>query len=77
MKHHKGALRHAIRKLILHSWTSKKAEVQKELQPYWSFRDDILVIDRTAMNDRRMIVSTAQQDKNKELHLNNMGIEKT
>ena len=24
---------------VLHSWPSTKAEGQKELQPYWSFRE--------------------------------------
>ena len=32
---------------VLHSWLSITAEVQKDLQPYWSFRDEIAIIDRS------------------------------
>ena len=34
-----------LAELVLHGWPSTKAEVWKKLQPYWSFRDDISVID--------------------------------
>ena len=30
---------------IMHSWQSTKDEVLKELQLYWSFRDEIAIID--------------------------------
>ena len=35
---------------LLQSWPSIKAEVQKNLQPYWSFRDETAIIDGTAKN---------------------------
>ena len=30
---------------VLHVWPSTKLEVKNEVQPYWSFRDEIVVID--------------------------------
>ena len=30
---------------ILHGWPSMKVEVQKEVLLYWSFRDEVVVID--------------------------------
>ena len=41
---------------VLYNWSSTKAEVQKELQPYWSFRDESIIIDRITMKGRRKTV---------------------
>ena len=38
---------------VFNGWPSRKAEVQ-DLQPYWSFRDEILIIDRITMKGRRI-----------------------
>ena len=38
-----------LSELIYKSWPSTKAEVQKHLQPCWSFRGDIAIIDGIAM----------------------------
>ena len=62
--------------LILHGWPSTK--LWKELQPYWSFPDEIEIIDIIARKDRRIIALASLQDRAlKQLHLNHMGIEKT
>ena len=62
---------------MLHDWPVTKAEVQKELEPYLSFRDEIAVIDRTAMKGIRMIVLVSLQDKAlKQVHQNHIAIEK-
>ena len=37
---------------ILHGWPSKKAEVKKETQPFWSLRDGIVVMDGIAMKTK-------------------------
>ena len=34
---------------VLHGWPSMKAEVQKELQPYWVFRNEVFIIDGIVM----------------------------
>ena len=46
------------------------------MQPYWSFRDEIAIIDGTAMKGRKVIVPETLQDiVLKQLHLDH--IEKT
>ena len=63
--------------LVLHSWPLTKVEVQQELQPNWSFRDEIAIIEGIVMKGRRIIVPAVLQDKVlKQLHLNHMGIQK-
>ena len=39
----------AVSTYRVHGWPSTRAQVWKELQPYWPFRDDITVKDRIAM----------------------------
>ena len=41
---------------ILHGWPPTKAEVQNELQLYWSFIHKIALIDEITMKGRRIIV---------------------
>ena len=41
---------------IYHDWPSEKVESQKEVHPYWSFRDAIVVIDEIALMGRRRIL---------------------
>ena len=64
-------------RVCLHGWLSTKAEVQKDLQSYWSFRDEIVIIDEISMKGRRIIVPASLQNKILDkMQLNNMDIEK-
>ena len=54
---------------MLHGWPSTKAEVENELQPYWSFRDDTKFIDGTAVKGKRIIVPVPLQDEALKLKL--------
>ena len=63
--------------LTPHGWPSFQDEVQKDLQPYWTFRDEIAIIDSIAVKGRRIIIPVVLQDKAQQLHLNHMDIEKT
>ena len=55
----------------------QKIEVQKEPQPYWSHRNEIAIVDGTAITGRRIIISASMQDKAIiQEHINHMGIEK-
>ena len=59
-------------------WSSIRAEIQKELQVYWSFRDEILIIDGMPMKGERIIIMESLQGKVlNHQHMNHMGIEKT
>ena len=67
-----------LSELILHRWTLTKAEVWKDMQPYWSFRYEIAIIEGITMKGRRIIMPAVLQDKaQKLLNLNLMGVEKT
>ena len=54
------------------------AEVQKDLQQYWSFRGEIAIIYPIAMKGKRMIIPALPQGKALNwLHINHKGIKKT
>ena len=40
---------------VICGWPSIRAEVINEVQPYWSFRDEVEVIDGIAMEGRIII----------------------
>ena len=47
------------------------------MQSYWSFRDEIAVIDGIAIKEKGIIIPTLLQDKIiNQLYINDMGIEK-
>ena len=41
---------------VLHHWPPMGGEEQKDLQPYWSFRDEISIIDRIVMKFKRTLL---------------------
>ena len=53
----------ALAELIFHGWLSTRAWVQRELQPYWAFREKIAIIDGIPIKGRRIIIPTTLQDK--------------
>ena len=59
---------------VIHRWPSPRSEVIKEVQPYWSSRDEVAVIDWIAMKDRRIIIPASLQKRAPvQLHINHMG----
>ena len=55
-----------------------KAEVKKDIQPYWTFHDDLPVMDGIALKYKRTVIPTSFHHKTlDQLHSNLMGIEKT
>ena len=64
----------ALEELVLCSWPSMKAEVQKELQLYWSFGNETPITDDNVTKERIFILMS--QDKAlKQLHVNHMSID--
>ena len=54
------------------------AEVQRDLQPYWSFRDEIAIIGCIRMRGKRRIIPVSLCGKFlNQLHINHMDIDKT
>ena len=62
---------------IITSWPNSKDEVSKELKPYWSYRDELVVIDGMVLKGRHIIIpNSLKQQVLDQLHINHMGIEK-
>ena len=46
---------HTLSAYMIHQWPSTRAELIKDVQPYWPSRDEVVVIDRIAMKCRRIM----------------------
>ena len=63
---------------IIAGWPDIKDQVQEDIQMYWSFKDDMTVIDGIIMKDRHVIIPERLKSQTlDQLHINHMGIEKT
>ena len=63
--------------IIITGWLSTKDELHSNKRPYWSYRDDLAVIDRVVIKGRWIIVpAELKQQVLDQLHLNHMGIKK-
>ena len=63
---------------IIAGWPSKKDEMYNNLKLYWSYKDELAVIDGVVMKGRHIIIPTSlKQQVLDQLHTNYMGIEKT
>ena len=64
----------ALSKYVIHGRPSIRVEVIKETQPYWSFRDEVAVIDRKAVTGRiTKIPAFSQKRALYQLHVKHMG----
>ena len=43
-----------LSELVLYDWPSAKPDVQRDLQPYWAFRDEISITDSTSIKGKRI-----------------------
>ena len=61
--------------MIITGWLSTKVKLHSDLRPYWSYRDDVAVIDGVVMKGRHIIIpEVLKQQVLDQLHLNQMGI---
>ena len=71
--HHLQKLKH----FIITGWPDSKYEMSTELKPYWSYRDELVVIDGMILKGRCIIIpNSLRQQVLNQLHTNHMGIEK-
>ena len=54
-----------LSEIILHGWPSSKAEVQRELHPYWSIRNETLTAYNIAIKGKIIIIPPALQESTK------------
>ena len=64
--------------IIISGWPRTKVELHINIRPYWSYRDDLAVIDGVVMKGGCIIVpQELKQQVLDQLHLNHMSVEKT
>ena len=63
---------------IQNGWPSERDEVNNELKQYWSYRDELSIINGVIFkSDRVVIPKKLRSEMLKQLHIPHMGIEKT
>ena len=66
-----------LKHFIFTGWPYSKDEISAELKPYWSYRDELAVIDGMILKGRHTIIpNSLRQQVLDQLHTNHMGIEK-
>ena len=67
-----------LRGIIIAGWADSRDELHADLQPYWSYRDELAVIDGIILKGRCIIMpNSLRQQVLNQLHTNHIGIEKT
>ena len=67
-----------LKSFIIAGWPSTKEELHTDLKPYWSYRDELAIIDGVMLKGRCIIIPTSlKQQLLDQLHTNHMGTEKT
>ena len=65
-----------LKSIIITGWPSTD-KLHIEIRPYWSYTDNLAVIDGVVMKGRHIIIPTElKQQVLDQLNLNHMGIEK-
>ena len=66
-----------LKQFIITGWPDSKDEISEELEPYWSYRDELAVIESIVLKGRCIIIpNSLKQQVLDQLHMNHMGIEK-
>ena len=67
-----------LKEFIIAGWPEIKEQVHQDIRTYWSFRDDMAVIDGVILKGRHIVIPEAlKQQVLDQLHINHMGTEKT
>ena len=67
-----------LKHFIITGWPYSKDEISEELNLYWSYRDELAVIDGVILKGRCIIIpNSLRQQGLDQLHINHMDIEKT
>ena len=67
-----------LKSIIISGWPESRDELHADLWPYWSYRDELVVIDGIILKGRHIIMpNSLRQQVLNQLHTNHMGIEKT
>ena len=67
-----------LKSLIIAGWPNTKDELHADLKPYWSYRDELVVIDGVMLKGMPIIIpNSLRQQVLGLLHTNHRGIEDT
>ena len=67
-----------LKNIIITGWPSTKELLHIYIRPYWSYKDDLAVIDGMVMKGRCIIIpEDLKQQALNQLHVNHRGIKKT
>ena len=67
-----------LKGIIITGWLDSRDELHVDLQPYWSYRDELAVIDGLILKGKHIIIRNGLKEQVlNQLHTNHMGIEKT
>ena len=59
---------------IIPGWLESKNQLPQDIRTYWTFRDDMAVIDGAVIKGRCIVIPEAlQQQVLEQLHINHMG----
>ena len=66
-----------IKNIIIAGCLNNKDKIDEELKPYWSYRDELAVIDGIRLKGRQIIIPKCLRlQVVDQLHMNHMDIEK-
>ena len=67
-----------FKNIIITGWSNMKDQLHIDITPYWSYKDDLAVIDGVVMKGRCTVnPENLKQQALDQLHVNHMGIKKT
>ena len=67
-----------VKSFIIAGWPDTKDELHTDLRPYWSYRDELAVIDGRILKGKHIVIpNSLRQQVLNQLHTNHMGIEIT
>ena len=67
-----------LKGIIITGWPDNRGELHADLQPYCSYRDELVVIDGVILKGKCIIIPNSLKEQVlNQLHTNDMGIEKT
>ena len=64
-----------LKNIIITGWPNTKDQLHIDIKPYWSYKDNLAVIDGVVTKGRCVIVpESLKQQALDQLHVNHMGI---
>ena len=66
-----------LKECIMQGWPEGRDKIPQYIRTYWTFRDDMVVIDGVIIKGRHIVVLQAlQKQPLQQLHISHMGIQK-